>query len=908
MGVSTSIPFLAHIIIPSYMATDISMLGNGSQRKVQEKLLQYYVAPPVARGLAQVELRNWMPDQLDSIFRKIPNLTPNLRHFASDSGSLQETVQKREAWVRPLPSLIEQAAREKLALCVNASGEWSLRTGEFVAISHVWEEGIQADDDNQGLSKSILDSIFVELGHLNASWIWLDCLAIPGGNRALTAREEVVKKDIINSLSNIYRNADAVIIFDAIIMRLRSRDLVDVAVVLLCGKWMTRLWTLQEICLARNGMVLTALGPVEFKEIILALRYLSGNQEDQEDIFGPHNPSILQTVHEAVDASKFEQMYLRLARLVFVEGQKPSLTSLALSCYDRRTGNDIDYARAFFPLLGLEWKVQNSREEGMKQIYDSQAYYSKRMVLMHGSPRSSFRPGWAPSYLTGLKGPLLRPDDPLGDIDWVKRGLARRWYTYKICGHQPARDPNVLILHVENLESNPVVMAFRVDLREAQQSHDCFLEAISKGHAFTLSNQELVFPTDNGLAIPALLVERDAEVENENEAWVYFTSEMIAMEGTALSEVHPWLLLHESPISTLDQSGKGHTRLVRMLDYSSSSTQTNAPLLSAIRNRDLSEFKNILRSGTNLDMKDGRGCTPLHHTALTGQAQMLDALLDRNVEVDAADAAGRTALNLAAEYGTPEIVEKLLAHGADPNLHPFDEMGSLNQALIKKNHRIIKVLIDNGAEISQKDTCGWHPLLIACSDFQSASMLLDAGADPNMDLVGGAQLIHFAARGGQTKTIELLLDRGIEVDCREGLGDNSFQPTALYRAIEEQNEDTVALLISRGADPNLLFENSWTCVLMAAKSGNFRILQLLLGHSTHHFNDTCEPECWTALHLAARDGHRVPTKLLLEAGWDYAAVDKAGRTPAALAGENGHRLTMETIEEFHARALRASYE
>ena len=64
---------------------------------------------------------------------------------------------------------------------------------------------------------------------------------IPGRNRALTAREEVVKKDIIDSLSDIYRNADAVITFDAIVIRLRSRDLVDIAVVLLCGKWMTRL-------------------------------------------------------------------------------------------------------------------------------------------------------------------------------------------------------------------------------------------------------------------------------------------------------------------------------------------------------------------------------------------------------------------------------------------------------------------------------------------------------------------------------------------------------------------------------------------------------------------------------------------------------------------------------------------
>ena len=885
------------------MATDALLLKDVSQRRVQDKLLQYHVAPPVARSLAQVELRHWIPDQLDSVFRKVRGLAPNLRHFASDSRALQDGVQRRDAWVRPPPSLVEQAAREKLALCVNVSGEWSLRAENFVAISHVWEEGIQADDNNRGLAKSTLDSIFVELGHVNAAWIWLDCCAIPGGNRALTAHEQIVKKDIINSLSEIYRNADAVIILDAMIMRLQSRDLIDVAVVLLCGKWITRIWTLQEICLAKNGLVLTALGPVKFIEILLALRYLSGNQEDHEDIIGPHNPSILQTIHEAVDVSKFERMYLTLIRLVW---KKPSLTSLVLTCYGRRTGNDIDYARAFFPLLGLEWKVQYSREDGMNQIYNSQLHYSKRLVLMYGSPRSSFRPGWAPSYLTGLTGPILSPDDPLGDIEYTGRGLVRRWYTYKIGDHQPSRDPNVLILHVENLKSNPMMMACRLDPREAPQSRDCFLNAVSKGHAFALSNRELAFPTANSLAINVLLVERDAEVEYTDEAWVCFTSEVIAMEGTALSEVHPWLLLHESPISTLHLSGKGYTGIARMLDYSSGSRQSDAPLLVTMRNGDLSEFRNILRSSVNLDIKDGRGCTPLHVAVLTGQVQMLDALLERNVEIDAVDAVGRTALNLAAEHGTPETVEKLLAHGANPNLHPFDELGTLNQALIKKRHRIIKILLDNGAEVNKKDTWGWYPLFQACKDFLSTSMLLDAGADPNMDLVGGAQLIHFAARAGQTKTVELLLDRGIEVDRREGVDYNNIQPTALYRAIQEQNEETVALLISRGADPNLMFEKSWTCVHLAAKSGNFRILQLVLGVRPNHFNDVCEPERWTALHLTAQNGHMVPTKLLLEAGWDCTMVDAEGRTPAALAGENRHQLIMETIRDFHIQALRAS--
>ena len=196
-------------------------------------------------------------------------------------------------------------------------------------------------------------------------------------------------------------------------------------------------------------------------------------------------------------------MYLRLIRLLrdHDEGKKPSLTSLVLSCYGRRTGNDIDYVRAFFPLLGLEWKIQNTREQGMRQIYDPQAYYSKRLVLMHGSPRSLVRPCWAPSYLTGLTGPFLSPDDPLGDPEWIKRGIWRKWHTYKISSHKPSNDPDVLILSVENLERNPALMACRLDPREAPQSRECFLNAIAEGHAFALSDKELVFPTANGLAI-----------------------------------------------------------------------------------------------------------------------------------------------------------------------------------------------------------------------------------------------------------------------------------------------------------------------------------------------------------------------------------------------------------------------
>lgn len=889
---------------------DARLLKNETRRKVQLKLLEHHVEPSAARSLAQGELRHWSPDRLDSILRKAPTAHANLRHFAEDTTSIGHQPLAGASWVCAPPALIERAAGEKLALCVNAKEQWRLCSEGYVAISHVWIEGIQADPGNLGLSKPILNSIFAELKPLDVSWIWLDCLAIPGGHRTLTAEQEIWKKDIINNLANTYLKADAVVIFDARVMRLQSLDLVEVAVVLLCGRWMTRLWTLQEVYLAGNGVVMTAWGPVKFKEIVRALCYLSENQQEHEQIVGPLDSHLLQMIKDDVSVPLFDDMFLRLVRISRAARGAPSLTQLALSCYERQTGNDIDYARAFFPLLGLEWKVQNSREEGMKQIYESQMYYSMRLVLMHGSPRCTFRPGWAPSYLTGLTGPILSPNDPLGDIRCTKRGLDRKWYTHKITNHQESNETNLMILSIQSTEKDEVMAACKIEASETPISRNNFFNAITQGQAFLLSNEELVFPETRGSSINCILVERDVDIEFMDEAWVCFTSEVLAMQGKATPEVHSWLLLHESPVPTQWDGGKWHSGVARILLDETSSNHSEAPLLMAMQKGDFLQFQRLLAADVNLNVTDGRGCTPLHLAILLGHIGMVDALLDRNISVNVQTGRGRTPLHIAVDKGMVEVVQKLLARGADPNLHDTSGKsiapGILHQAVLGKHYQIMRLLIDHGAAIDKKDFLG-YPLSYAFQDFEAASILLDAGADPNTNFVGNVQLIHSAARIGQTQIVEMLLDRGIDVDRREGAENrNSTRSTALYRAVEEQRESTVSLLIGRGADANLLFEDDWTCTLMAARSGNVNILASMLSHRPLRFRDACRPQGWTALHLSAEAGHRIPTKMLLEAGWDYTLVDVEGRTAAALAYERGHVSVVQNIQDFLMRALNGS--
>jgi ankyrin repeat protein len=438
---------------------------------------------------------------------------------------------------------------------------------------------------------------------------------------------------------------------------------------------------------------------------------------------------------------------------------------------------------------------------------------------------------------------------------------------------------------------------------ERKQSVEGFIDAIKMGLAFILSNSHISFPTSNGLCINAMLVERDHEVQDDDEAWVYVTAEVSAIAQPLSQQIHSWYLLHESPIGTSDLSGKAHSRIVRMIDNQCQIQPHHGPLLAAIEAADLELINQLLAAGEDIHQTDDRGWTPLHLAVSKEQASVVDALIQRQAAVNAQDRRGRTPLNIAAEGGHAQLVETLLAQGADPNIHPFDELSSLNQAIMKRHHHIVKLLLGNGAEATNKDRFGFAPLFIASGDTVSALLLLDHGVDPNLDLVRGSRLLHIAACGGNEGLVQYLLENGAEVDIREGYGDRGN--TALYRAVEEQQEETVQILLEHKADPNLVVENSWTCVLLAASIGNYAILQLLLRHGPRRVSHFCLPERWTALHIASKNGHRLPAKALLEAGWDYTTEDASGSTPAQLALEAGHQSTAQAITDFHLRQLNA---
>jgi ankyrin repeat protein len=127
-----------------------------------------------------------------------------------------------------------------------------------------------------------------------------------------------------------------------------------------------------------------------------------------------------------------------------------------------------------------------------------------------------------------------------------------------------------------------------------------------------------------------------------------------------------------------------------------------------------------------------------------------------------------------------------------------------------RHSAVTKELVQYKADVNAVSKSGSTALMFAArGDTESARALLDAGADPNLQIPdwGGTALI-IASTMGQADIVEALLNKGADPNYRDK---NSF--TALHAAVRDSDygEDaaqraravaTVKVLLAHGADVN----------------------------------------------------------------------------------------------------------
>ena len=223
-------------------------------------------------------------------------------------------------------------------------------------------------------------------------------------------------------------------------------------------------------------------------------------------------------------------------------------------------------------------------------------------------------------------------------------------------------------------------------------------------------------------------------------------------------------------------------------------------LSGAARAGDVARVRLLLADGKDPNQADSAGGrTALHWAVRSGNAEIVDVLIESGADLDKGDQAGKTPLSHAAESGNVELTGRLLAAGADVNKRDLVGGNSVLWAAGLGSADTLRLLVASGGEVEVKDINGLSPLAWAAQTGKTESMqiLIDGGADVNAtDNLAGESILMRAARSGKTDSIKLLLDNGTDLGKKTKLGAN-----ALHIASEYGSAEVVQMLVERGLDP-----------------------------------------------------------------------------------------------------------
>jgi len=187
---------------------------------------------------------------------------------------------------------------------------------------------------------------------------------------------------------------------------------------------------------------------------------------------------------------------------------------------------------------------------------------------------------------------------------------------------------------------------------------------------------------------------------------------------------------------------------------------------------------------------------------------------------------------------------------------------------------------------------GHNDVVLALLQADSDSKMVDKKVDNKTPL-------HAAYYGRQPKIMELLLDKGAEVDATGALGN-----TLLHCASLDGRLDVVQLLLTNeaeSADVNAKNKNGWTPLHRAALRGQFMVAEYLLDFKEENDEDpkvdinAQSNNKNTPLHVASIAGKLQTVDFLLRHNANRGIKGEHGWTPLEAAKANRHEKVVERL-------------
>ena len=252
-------------------------------------------------------------------------------------------------------------------------------------------------------------------------------------------------------------------------------------------------------------------------------------------------------------------------------------------------------------------------------------------------------------------------------------------------------------------------------------------------------------------------------------------------------------------------------------------------------------------------------------------------------------------------------------------LHDMDTYSSMGSTF----HRITPMTKEDAAPLYYAALCGFQDLVeylilkypqhldakggyyltplvaaLAGEHFQTARILRNNGADPNVHGYQQLTPLHSAAYYGHLQIVRILLEYEADVNAQHEFGE-----TPLHYLSNDfpsgpnvsQMHNVSRLLLEHGADINARSNDLSTPLHIAAVEGRSEVVRVLLEHGADVNARNMERS--TALHLAVRRRRVEVVRLLLEHSASVDAEDTQGRTPFQVASLDGYSDIIDLLSE-----------
>ncbi|XP_068111834.1 fibronectin type 3 and ankyrin repeat domains protein 1 [Hyperolius riggenbachi] len=141
--------------------------------------------------------------------------------------------------------------------------------------------------------------------------------------------------------------------------------------------------------------------------------------------------------------------------------------------------------------------------------------------------------------------------------------------------------------------------------------------------------------------------------------------------------------------------------------------------------------------------------------------------------------------------------------------------------------RLVKLLVEHGADVHQENGSGKNSMMLACfsGHLDVVAYLREQGASWESRDRSGCTAMHWAADGGHVEVIRWMIDDGCEVDSK----DTGLHWTPLMRVSAVSGSTEVArCLIAAGAKVNVKDKDGKTPLMVAALNNHEQLVRFLI--------------------------------------------------------------------------------